>query len=115
VIEVKIKTVKLSEIKLNPDNPRTISKKDMALLIKSLKDFPDMLKLREIVVDETMTVLGGNMRLLALVVVNPHLVHRAYRHYQCHRCVLRQFRFPGFLPRFAPSGLRRNALLWRSA
>jgi hypothetical protein len=66
VIEVKIKTVKLSEIKLNPDNPRTISKKDMALLIKSLKDFPDMLKLREIVVDETMTVLGGNMRLLAL-------------------------------------------------
>jgi hypothetical protein len=38
----------------------------MDLLIKSLKEFPDMLKLREIVVDETMTVLGGNMRLLAL-------------------------------------------------
>jgi DNA modification methylase len=66
VIEVKIKTVKLSEIKLNPDNPRTISKKDMALLIKSLKEFPDMLSIREIVVDENMTVLGGNMRLLAL-------------------------------------------------
>jgi len=65
-MKVEIKQVKLSEIKLNPDNPRTISKKDMDLLIKSLKEFPDMLKLREIVVDETMTVLGGNMRLLAL-------------------------------------------------
>jgi len=64
--KIEIKTVKLSEIKLNPDNPRTISKKDMDLLVKSLKDFPDMLNIREIVVDETMTVLGGNMRLLAL-------------------------------------------------
>jgi hypothetical protein len=65
-MKVEIKQVKLSEIKLNPDNPRTISKKDMDLLVKSLKDFPEMLKLREIVVDETMTILGGNMRYLAL-------------------------------------------------
>ncbi len=65
-MQIEIKKVKLSEIKLNPDNPRTISKKDMDLLVKSLKDFPEMLELREIVVDETMTVLGGNMRLLAL-------------------------------------------------
>jgi hypothetical protein len=64
--KIEIKKVKLSEIKLNPDNPRTISKKDMDLLMKSIKEFPDMLMLREIVVDETMTVLGGNMRLLAL-------------------------------------------------
>ena len=66
MVKVEIKTVKIGEIKLNPDNPRTISKKDMALLVKSLKDFPEMLKLREIVVDETMTILGGNMRYLAL-------------------------------------------------
>lgn len=66
MVKVEIKTVKLSEIKLNPDNPRTISKKDMDLLVKSLKDFHEMLELREIVVDETMTVLGGNMRTLAL-------------------------------------------------
>lgn len=66
MIEVKIKKVKLSEIKLNPDNPRTISKVDMDRLVKSLTDFPDMLKLREIVVDDEMIVLGGNMRLLAL-------------------------------------------------
>lgn len=66
MVKVEIKTVKLSEIKLNPDNPRTISKKDMELLVKSLKEFPEMLQLREIVVDEGMVVLGGNMRLLGL-------------------------------------------------
>lgn len=66
MVIVEVKTVKLSEIKLNPDNPRTISKKDMEMLVKSLKDFPEMLKLREIVVDETMTCIGGNMRTLAL-------------------------------------------------
>ncbi len=65
-MQTEIKTAKISEIKLNPDNPRTISNKDMELLIKSLKEFPEMLNLREIVVDENMVVLGGNMRLLAL-------------------------------------------------
>jgi len=65
-MQTEIKTVKISEIKLNPDNPRTISNKDMELLIKSLKEFPDMLQIREIIVDENMVVLGGNMRLLAL-------------------------------------------------
>ena len=65
-MEILIKTVKLSTIKLNPDNPRRISNQDMDRLVKSLQDFPDMMKLREIIVDETMTVLGGNMRLLAL-------------------------------------------------
>jgi len=64
--EITIKTVKLSQTKLNPDNPRRISNTGMDRLVKSLQDFPEMMKLREIVVDETMTVLGGNMRLLAL-------------------------------------------------
>ena len=63
---VEVKMVKLSEIKLNPDNPRTISKKKMEYLVKSLNDLPDMLQIRPIVVDETMTCLGGNMRTLAL-------------------------------------------------
>lgn len=66
MIKIETKKVKLSDVELNPDNPRTINKKDMALLIKSLKEFPEMLELREIVVDETMVVLGGNMRTLAL-------------------------------------------------
>lgn len=65
-MNVEIKKVKLSALKLNPDNPRTISKKYMDKLVKSLTDFPEMLEIREIVVDETMTVLGGNMRLQAL-------------------------------------------------
>ena len=64
--EITVKTVKLSQIKLNPDNPRHISAKDMERLVKSLQDFPDMMKLREIIVDETMTILGGNMRYRAL-------------------------------------------------
>jgi len=63
---IETRQVKLSDINLNPDNPRTISSKAMGRLVKSMADFPDMMKLREIVVDETMTVLGGNMRLLAL-------------------------------------------------
>lgn len=65
-MNIEIKKVKLSEIKLNKDNPRRISDADMERLIKSLTDFPEMMSLREIVVDGTMTVLGGNMRLLAL-------------------------------------------------
>ena len=65
-MNVETKQVKLSALKLNPDNPRRIGNKEMERLVKSLQEFPDMLSIREIVVDETMTVLGGNMRLLAL-------------------------------------------------
>ena len=65
-MNIEVKQVKLSALKLNPDNPRRISTVDMDRLTKSLTEFPDMLSIREIVVDETMTVLGGNMRLLAL-------------------------------------------------
>ena len=65
-MKIETKTVKLTDIKLNPDNPRQITKKAMNLLVKSLTDFPEMLNIREIVVDETMTIMGGNMRLLAL-------------------------------------------------
>lgn len=65
-LKIETKKVKLSEIKLNPDNPRTITKADMDRLIKSLEEFPEMMNLREIVVDENMMVLGGNMRLRAL-------------------------------------------------
>lgn len=66
MVEILTKTLNLSDLKINPDNPRRISTKAMDRLVKSLQDFPDMMGIREIVVDETMTVLGGNMRLLAL-------------------------------------------------
>ena len=65
-MNIETKKVKLSQIKLNPDNPRHISEKDMARLVKSLTEFPEMMDIREIVVDENMMVLGGNMRTLAL-------------------------------------------------
>ena len=64
--EITIKSVKVSQIRLNLDNPRTITGPGLEKLIKSIRDFPEMMELREIVVDENMVVLGGNMRLLAL-------------------------------------------------
>lgn len=65
-MEIETKTVKLSQIKLNPDNPRTISNADMDRLVKSLQEFPEMMNIREIVVDDAFVCLGGNMRTLAL-------------------------------------------------
>lgn len=66
MVEIETRIVDIGSITPNPDNPRTIREKELGYLIKSLRDFPEMMRLREIVVDETMAVLGGNMRLLAL-------------------------------------------------
>ena len=49
----------------NPDNPRIIRDTKYHKLVKSIKEFPEMLKLRPIVVNNDMVVLGGNMRLRA--------------------------------------------------
>jgi ParB-like chromosome segregation protein Spo0J len=57
--------VAISKIKSNPDNPRIIKDDKFKQLVKSIKDFPQMLELRPIVVDSDMVVLGGNMRLKA--------------------------------------------------
>lgn len=65
-MEIITKKLKLSQIKLNPDNPRRIGKVEMERLVKSLKEFPEMMQLREIVVDENNIILGGNMRYRAL-------------------------------------------------
>lgn len=65
-MKIETKKVKLSDIKPNPDNPRTITKGKMENLVKSLRSFPEMLELREIIVDENMMILGGNMRFHAL-------------------------------------------------
>jgi DNA modification methylase len=59
------KKVKISEIKNNTNNPRIIKDDKFKKLVKSIKEFPEMLEKRPIVVDETMMVLGGNMRLKA--------------------------------------------------
>jgi site-specific DNA-methyltransferase (adenine-specific) len=60
-----MEVIKISEIKPNPNNPRTIKDEKFAKLVKSIKDFPEMLNLRPIVVNDDMIVLGGNMRLKA--------------------------------------------------
>lgn len=63
---MRIETVPLSKIKPNIENPRIIKGDQYKRLVKSLREFPEMLKLRELVVDEDYIVLGGNMRLKAL-------------------------------------------------
>lgn len=57
--------VNINEIKANPNNPRLIKDDKFAKLVKSIKEFPEMLSLRPIVVNDDMVVLGGNMRLKA--------------------------------------------------
>lgn len=59
--------VNIEEIKYNDKNPRVIKDYKFQKLVKSIKDFPEMLEKRPIVVDENMVVLGGNMRLRACV------------------------------------------------
>ena len=60
------KKIKLSDIHINPDNPRLIKDDKFKKLVASIKDFPKMMFLRPIVIDDTMTILGGNMRYKAL-------------------------------------------------
>lgn len=57
--------VKISEVKLNPNNPRIIKDDKFSKLVKSIKELPEMLEIRPIVVNADMIVLGGNMRLKA--------------------------------------------------
>lgn len=56
----------LNDIRLNDKNPRTINKRQLDRLVKSVQEFPEMTELRPIVVDENNTILGGNMRYRAM-------------------------------------------------
>ena len=62
---MNIQNVNIKEVKSNPNNPRLIKDDKFKKLVKSIKDFPQMLQLRPIVVNDDMVVLGGNMRLKA--------------------------------------------------
>ena len=57
----------ITKLKLNERNPRTIKGVRFDKLKKSIKEFEKMLSLRPIIVDNDMVVLGGNMRLRALL------------------------------------------------
>lgn len=56
---------KITDIKLNPNNPRLIKDDKFKKLVQSIKDFPEMLDIRPIVVNKDMIILGGNMRFRA--------------------------------------------------
>lgn len=60
-----IQNVPTNTVKANPNNPRIIKDDKFAKLVKSINEFPQMLNLRPIVVNDDMVVLGGNMRLKA--------------------------------------------------
>ena len=62
---MKTELVKIKEVKANPSNPRVIKNDKFKKLVNSIKEFPEMLELRPIVVNEENIVLGGNMRLKA--------------------------------------------------
>lgn len=53
---------KINAVKLNPNNPRIIKDDKFKKLVQSIKDFPEMLNIRPIVVNKDMIILGGNMR-----------------------------------------------------
>lgn len=65
-VEVKTLEVDINDLVGTEKNPRTISKKDFAVLKRSIKDFPSMMKVREVVVDENYRILGGHQRIKAL-------------------------------------------------
>jgi hypothetical protein len=62
---MKITKVAINEVKVNPNNPRLIKDDKFKKLVQSVKEFPEMLDIRPIVVNADMVVLGGNMRLKA--------------------------------------------------
>lgn len=58
--------IKLSKIKVNPNNPRLIKDDKFKKLVNSIREFPKMMALRPMGVNNDWVVLGGNMRLKAL-------------------------------------------------
>jgi ParB-like chromosome segregation protein Spo0J len=64
---MKTEKVNIKEVIPNKSNPRIIKDSKFKKLVKSIKDFPQMLELRPIVVDENNIILGGNMRFKACI------------------------------------------------
>ena len=64
---MKVKQVKIKELQTNEKNPRVIKDDKFKKLVKSIKEFPKMLELRPVIVNDEMTILGGNMRYRACI------------------------------------------------
>jgi DNA modification methylase len=72
---MKTEILPISEVKPNPNNPRVIKDDKFDKLVASIKEFPKMLEIRPIVVNDDMIVLGGNMRLKACKAAGLKEVH----------------------------------------
>lgn len=59
--------IDINQLKINPSNPRSITKKKLEQLKNSLSDFPEMLNLSPVVINKDNIVIGGNMRLKAMM------------------------------------------------
>lgn len=66
-MKIDIKRMKLTDLIPTENNPRQIKKDDFERLKKSVQSFPQMLDIREIVVDENNRILGGHQRVKALL------------------------------------------------
>ena len=64
---MKTELVSIKLVKSNPNNPRIIKDDKFKKLVASIQEFPKMLEIRPIVVNNDMIVLGGNMRLKACI------------------------------------------------
>jgi hypothetical protein len=64
--QMNIEWVKTKDIIPNENNPRILKDDKFKKLVQSIKDFPEMLEIRPIVVNNEMMILGGNMRLKAI-------------------------------------------------
>lgn len=62
---MQVQYLNISELELNSNNPRIVKDEKFRKLVQSIKEFPQMLEIRPIVVNKEMVVLGGNMRLRA--------------------------------------------------
>lgn len=69
-MENLIEEINITEIKPNKNNPRYISEEQLIKLKNSIKEFPEMLKLRPLIINNKNEVLGGNMRLKACIELN---------------------------------------------
>lgn len=66
-MKISIEEIDIKSLKPTNNNPRQIKKDDFEILKRSLKEFPEMQDLREIVVDENYTILGGHQRVKAML------------------------------------------------
>ena len=59
--------MKLSNLRLNENNPRTIKDDAFEKLCASISAFPKMMEYRPIIINDENIILGGNMRFRALL------------------------------------------------